>query len=78
MVNIMKIHNRFKSSSLVLFLIISSLTVLSACGKKGPLYLPAPIEAPASAPAEPVKLEIPETVSSEAQDKSSNTKPSEQ
>jgi len=61
----------------MLFLIISSLTVLSACGKKGPLYIPPPIEAPA-ATAEPIKPEIPETVSSEAQDKSSNKKPSEQ
>jgi len=46
---------RYLYKLFLLCLLLSAATTMTACGKKGPLYLPEPAKAPAKAPNSPAK-----------------------
>ena len=77
MIKLMNIYNSLKYTALLL-LVTGCFAALSACGKKGPLYLPPPIEAPVmtTEPVTPEKSEV--SKGTDDLDKSSKKKSSEQ
>ena len=54
------LYRRLRNINLTLFLIVFSISVLSACGKKGALYLPSDPIPEAKPKAQKVIPEVPE------------------